>query len=334
MKEYLNQLINKQDLTALQMDEAMNKIMDGSVSPIQVAAFLSALETKQPTITEIASASKVMRSKAKQVEYDGTLIDIVGTGGDGLHLFNISTTSSFVVAGCGVKVAKHGNRGVSSKSGAADVLEALGITISMEVDTVKNYLDTCNMAFIFAQNYHTSMKNVGPIRKELGMKTIFNILGPLTNPSNIDTFVIGAYTKELVDILIEVYKQLGIKKAVVYHGDSSMDEVSLTGPTYMKVLNNGNIETMIIDPKDYGFEYCSIEDIKGDTPEVNASIVEGILKGEITGPKKDIVLLNSAVALYACRAVDSIEEGLIKANESISSGSAYKVLSMLRGGNA
>lgn len=326
LQTYIQKTMNHQNLSEYEMKHAMEVMMEGSASPIQVSGLLTSLATKGESPKEIAVASKVMLEKAVSIETDVlNTIDIVGTGGDGLHTFNISTTCAFVLAGAGMNVAKHGNRGVSSKSGAADVLEALGANIHTTPNKVNALLKKNGIAFLFAQNYHLSMKNVALIRKELSVKTLFNILGPLTNPIRPQTYVIGAYDQKTADLMIEVYKELDVKNAVVFHGDSHMDEVSLTGPTTLQFLKNGHIEKIVITPEQFGFKCCCIEELIGGDRYENAKILLSILQGE-KGPKRDIVLLNCGVALYCAGKANSIGEGIIKAKESIDSKQALNKL--------
>lgn len=326
LKEYIVKTINKENLTDLEMEQAMNLIMDGKVAPMQVASLLTALEAKGMTPQEIAAAATVMIKKSATVKTNVTdIIDIVGTGGDKLDLFNISTASSLVIAGAGLNIAKHGNHGVSSKCGSADVLESLGVNIRMSKDVATKMLESIGITFLYAPTYHSSMKNVAPIRRDIKIKTMFNILGPLTNPIRPTSYVIGAYSDEIAQTMINVYKELGVKRAVVFHGDSHMDEVSLTGPTKLYILENDVIKTMTIKPEDFGFNCCELEELIGGTPEENAKIIMDILTGQPSS-KRDIVVLNSAVAMYCSGIVNNIEDGIQKACESIDSKKALNKL--------
>ena len=323
LKKYIKKISEQIDLTSKEMEDAMNIIMDGSASKEQVSAFLIGMRMKKESPKEIAAGAKVMVQKATPLHSNASnVLDIVGTGGDCLNTFNISTTSSFVLCGAGVNVAKHGNRGVSSKSGSADTLEALDVNISIPPEKARYLLEHVGITFLFAQVYHESMRHVGPVRKELGIKTMFNILGPLSNPAQPDTYVIGAYNKEMADIMIRVYKELGTKNAVVVHGDSGMDEVSLTGPTYITELKDDDIISYTITPEEFGLKRCRIEDLIGGEKEENAQIFLDILQGK-QGAKRDIVVLNSALALYAHKHVNSIQEGVTLAQQSIDTKAAY-----------
>lgn len=326
LKPYIRKISEGQDLNRQEMKEAMELIMDGSVSKEQVSAFLVAMKMKKETPVEIAAGARVMVEKATPLPiHRQGVVDIVGTGGDCLNTFNISTTSSFVLCGAGLSVAKHGNRGVSSKSGSADTLEALNINIDLPPAQASYLLETIGITFLFAQTYHQSMRHVGPVRKELGIKTMFNILGPLTNPARPDTYVIGAYNEEMADVMVHVYQELGVSNAVVVHGHSGMDEVSMTGPTIIHELRDGSITTYTIRPEDYGMSCCQLNELVGGDSKENAQILMDILQGE-RGAKRDAVLLNSALALYASKKAATIQEGLTLAKESIDSKAALHKL--------
>lgn len=330
LKKYIKKISENIDLSSEEMIEAMNIIMDGIASKEQVSAFLVAMKMKKESPIEIAAGAKVMINKATHlISKDNNILDIVGTGGDCLNTFNISTTSSFVLCGAGVKVAKHGNRGVSSKSGSADTLEALGVNIILAPDKASYLLENVGITFLFAQVYHQSMANVGPIRRELGIKTMFNILGPLSNPANISTYVIGAYNKEMADTMIRVYKELNVKNAIVVHGDCGMDEVSLTGPTYITEIKNNEILSYYIKPEDYGLDRCELSELVGGDSQDNAQILLDILNGKPSA-KADAVILNSALALYAHKVVDSIQQGIAIAKESIESKSALNKFNLFK----
>lgn len=328
IKEAIVKIVDKQDLTYDEAYAVMNEIMSGETSPTQNAAFLAALSTKSTTaetIDEIAGCAAAMRSHALKVEHDGEVLEIVGTGGDGAHSFNISTTSAMVIAAGGVKVAKHGNRAASSKSGAADCLEALGININLEPEKCTDLLQTIGICFLFAQKYHTSMKYVGAIRKELGIRTVFNILGPLTNPASPSMMLLGVYNKALVEPLARVLNNLGVKRAMVVYGMDKMDEISASSETFVCELNNGDYKSYTIKPEDFGLASCTKEDLVGGTPEENAQITLAILKGE-KGPKRNAVLLNSGAALYIGGKADSLADGVKLAAELIDSGKALAKL--------
>ena len=328
IKEAIVKIVDKQDLTYDEAYAVMNEIMSGETSPTQNAAFLAALSTKSTTaetIDEIAGCAAAMRSHALKVEHDGEVLEIVGTGGDGAHSFNISTTSAMVIAAGGVKVAKHGNRAASSRSGAADCLEALGININLEPEKCTDLLRTIGICFLFAQKYHTSMKYVGAIRRELGIRTVFNILGPLTNPASPSMMLLGVYNKALVEPLARVLNNLGVKRAMVVYGMDKMDEISASSETFVCELNNGNYKSYTIKPEDFGLASCTKEDLVGGTPEENAQITLAILKGE-KGPKRNAVLLNSGAALYIGGKADSLADGVKLAAELIDSGKALAKL--------
>lgn len=330
LKKYIKKVMERQDLQADEMRDAMEIIMEGKASNEQIASFLTAMRMKKESPIEIAAGASVMVQKAKPLPTGNLrLLDIVGTGGDCLNTFNISTTSAFVLCGAGVYIAKHGNRGVSSKSGSADTLEAMRVNIDLPPDIASALLQEVGITFLFAQTYHESMRFVGPVRKELGMKTMFNILGPLTNPARPSTYVIGAYNKEMADIMIRVYKELHVENAIVVYGDSGMDEVSMTGPTYVTQLRNENITSFTITPEEYGFRRCSLTDLVGGDCLENGNIMMDILNGA-PGPKRDAVLFNSALALYAHECVDSIAQGIQKAKESIDSGLAMQKFHQFR----
>lgn len=323
LKKYIKKISEHTDLTPEEMEDAMNIIMDGKAGSEQVSAFLIGMRMKKESPMEIAAGARVMMNKATPLNSNvHDILDIVGTGGDCLNTFNISTTSSFVLCGAGVSIAKHGNRGVSSKAGSADTLEALDVNISIPPEKASRLLEEVGITFLFAQVYHRSMRHVGPIRKELGIKTMFNILGPLSNPARPDTYVIGAYNKEMADIMIRVYKELGVQNAVVVHGDSGMDEVSMTGETYVTEIVNNDIVSYTIAPEDFGMKRCELKELVGGDPKENAAILLDILQGK-KGARRDAVVLNSALALYAHKKADSILEGVHMAEESIDSSAAY-----------
>ncbi|WP_296962421.1 anthranilate phosphoribosyltransferase [uncultured Dialister sp.] len=330
IKEAIQKIVRKGDLSYKEAYDVMNEIMNGETTATQNAAFLAALSTKSTkaeTIDEISGCAAAMREHATPVPHPGMeVLEIVGTGGDRSNSFNISTTAAFVVAAGGVKVAKHGNRAASSKCGTADVQEALGADISQDPKKALDMLKKVGMCFLFAQKYHAAMKYVGPIRKELGFRTVFNILGPLTNPANPDYFLLGVYDAYLVEPVAKVLDRLGVKKAVVVHGMDCLDEVSPSAPTLVCELKNGYYRTSEIKPEDFGLICGKKEELVGGTPEENAEITKGILSGKIQGTKRNAVLLNAGLALYAAGAVKTMAEGVKKAAELIDSGAAYKTM--------
>lgn len=325
IREATSKLIEKQNLSYNEAAGVINEIMEGKTSHMQTAAFLAALSTKGETIEEITACAAAMREHALPLKHHMDLLEIVGTGGDGAKSFNISTTSSLVIASGGVKVAKHGNRAASSKSGAADCLEALGVNISLEPEKCLRLLDDIGICFLFAQKYHTSMKYVGPVRKELGVRTIFNILGPLTNPAFANMQVMGVYSAALVEPMAQVLSNLGVKRGMVVYGQDKLDEISMSSPTTICEFQNGKLNTYVITPEDFGFQTCSKEDLKGGTPEENAQITLDILKGQ-PGPKRGAVLLNAGAGLYIAGKADTFAEGVKLAASLIDSGAAMAKL--------
>lgn len=322
----IHRIIDGQDLSFEAAKEVMNEIMSGETSPAQLAAFLTGLRMKGETIDEITACATVMREKALKLTPDFPVIDIVGTGGDEAGTFNISTTSAFVVAAGGVPVAKHGNRSVSSKSGAADVLERLGVNLALTPDQSLKILEDTGMCFLFAQAYHSSMKYVGPVRKELGIRTIFNILGPLTNPAGATMQLLGVYDRKLVEPLAKVLSNLGVKRGLVVCGSDGLDEATITGPTHVCEIRFGKLVPYDITPEQFGLNPCSLSDLTGGSPEENAQITRDILNGSLKGPKRDIVLLNSALSLYLGIDDCTILECIKMAGELIDSGKAYERL--------
>lgn len=307
----------------------MNEIMSGETSPTQNAAFLAALSTKSTkaeTIDEIAGCAAAMRDHALKVPHDMDVLEIVGTGGDNAHSFNISTTSALVIAASGVKVAKHGNRAASSLCGTADCLEALGVNLDLSPEKCVELLKKIGICFFFAQKYHTSMKYVGPIRKELGIRTVFNILGPLTNPASPNMQLLGVYDASLVEPLARVLTSLGVKSGMVVYGTDKLDEISASAPTLVCEFRDGNYKTYTITPEQFGFTSCKKEDLVGGTPTENAAITLGILKGGDKGPKRNAVLLNAGAALYIAGKADSFENGIKLAGELIDNGAALAKL--------
>lgn len=333
IKEAIIKVVNKGDLTYDEAYQVMNEIMNGETSQIQNAAFLAALATKSTkaeTVDEISGCAAAMREHALKVEHDLDVLEIVGTGGDGAHSFNISTTSAFVLAAAGVKVAKHGNRAASSNSGAADCLEALGVNINLEPVKCRELLETVGISFFFAQKYHTSMKYVGAIRKELGIRTVFNILGPLTNPAHPVYQVLGVYDESLAVPLAKVLMSLGVKKGVVVYGQDKLDEISVSAPTTVCDFENGRYNTYVIKPEDFGIQRGKKEDIVGGTPSENAEITVGILSGTLTGPKRDIVMLNAGAGLYAAGKAATLAEGVWLAGDILDSKAGLAKLEELK----
>ena len=328
IKEAIIKIVDKQDLTYDEAYTVINEIMSGETSPTQNAAFLAALSTKSTkaeTTDEIAGCAAAMRSHALKVEHDMDVMEIVGTGGDGANSFNISTTSALVAAAGGVKIAKHGNRAASSKCGTADCLEALGVNIDLSPEKCVELLEKVGICFFFAQKYHTSMKYVGSIRKELGIRTVFNILGPLTNPASPTRQLLGVYDKSLVEPLARVLTNLGVKRGMVVYGLDKMDEISASSSSLICEFNQGEYRTYTITPEDYGIDTCKKEELVGGTPEENAAITISILKGE-KGPKRNAVLLNAGAALYIAEKAESFADGIKLAEELIDSGKALEML--------
>ena len=330
IKEAIVKIVNKQDLTYDEAYAVMNEIMSGETTVTQNAAFLAALSTKSTkaeTIVEIAGCAAAMRDHATKVETNMDLFEIVGTGGDNAHSFNISTTSALVCAAGGMKVAKHGNRAASSKSGTADCLEALGVNIQQSPEKCLELLKEVGMCFFFAQKYHTSMKYVGAIRKELGFRTVFNILGPLTNPGSPKMQLLGVYDEYLVETLAQVLINLGVKRGMVVYGQDKLDEISMSAPTTVCEFKDGWFKSYVITPEEFGFERCEKSDLEGGTPEENAQITRNILKGE-KGHKRNAVLMNAGAALYIGGKAETMKEGIALAAEIIDSGKALKTLEM------
>ena len=331
IKEAIVKIVNKEDLTYDEAYTVMNEIMSGETTATQNAAFLAALSTKSAkaeTTDEIAGCAAAMRSHAIKVETGMDILEIVGTGGDNAKSFNISTTSALVAAAGGVKVAKHGNRAASSLSGTADCLEALGVNIQQDPEKCVELLKEVGMCFFFAQKYHTSMKYVGSIRKELGFRTVFNILGPLTNPASPTMQLLGVYDDYLVEPLAKVLSSLGVKRGMVVYGMDKLDEISLSAPTKVCEIKDGWYKTKVITPEEFGFERCSKDDLKGGTPKENAEITRAILNGE-KGHKRNAVLLNAGAALYIAGKANDMKDGVKLAAELIDSGKAKATLEKL-----
>lgn len=328
LKEFISKVADKQSLTESEMAYAMGIIMDGKATPAQIASFITALRMKGETVEEITGAARIMRERALRVRCSApVIIDTCGTGGDGTHTFNISTLAALISVGAGLTVAKHGNRSVSSKCGSADVLKELGVNIEAPLPVIEECLEKIGIAFLFAPNLHTAMKYaIGP-RREIGIRTVFNILGPLTNPAFTNAQVVGVYSPDLTETIAQVLGKLGNRKAMVVHGDG-LDEITLCGETKISEYIDGEVKTFKIRPEDFGFRKCSIEDLKGGDPSVNAQIMISLLKGE-KGPRRDITLLNAGAALYIGGKVRNIEEGIKLAAEIIDSGAALNKLNQL-----
>lgn len=331
IKEAIVKIVNKEDLTYDEAYTVMNEIMNGETSPTQNSAFLAALSTKSAkaeTTEEIAGCAAAMRSHAEKVETGTDVFEIVGTGGDNAGSFNISTTAAIIAAAGGMKVAKHGNRAASSNSGTADCLEALGVNINQSPKRCVELLNEVGMCFFFAQKYHTSMKYVGAIRRELGFRTVFNILGPLTNPASPSMQLLGVYDSYLVEPLAQVLINLGVKRGMVVYGTDKLDEISLSSPTKICEIKDGWFKSYTIKPEDFGFERCCKEELKGGTPAENAQITKKILSGK-QGHKRNAVLLNAGASLYIGGKASNMKEGIAMAQELIDSGKALTTLEKL-----
>jgi anthranilate phosphoribosyltransferase len=330
IKEAIAKVVEKRDLTEGEMVDVMDQIMGGEATPAQVAAFITALRMKGETVAEITGAARVMRSRATPIRVGAdldidrdeinaereTILDTCGTGGSGTKTFNVSTAVAFVVAGCGIKVAKHGNRSISSACGSADVLEQLGVNLEISPETVEQCIDKIGVGFLFAPALHGAMKHaIGP-RREVGIRTIFNILGPLTNPAGADRQVLGVYQESLVEPMANVLNELGCKRGFIVHGLDGMDEITMTGPTRVAEIRDGAVSVSTIEPEDFGLTRCRLEELQGGDAVRNAAIVTGILDGEV-GPHREIVLINAAHALVAAGIADDVADGLVKAAASI-----------------
>ena len=326
IKEAIIKLSKKQDLAYAEAEAVMDEIMSGQATPVQMSAYLTALALKGETIDEITASAAGMRAHCIKLLHNLDVLEIVGTGGDGSNSFNISTTSSLVIAAGGVPVAKHGNRAASSKSGAADVLETLGVKITLTPERSAEILKKINICFLFAQNYHIAMKYVAPIRKELGIRTVFNILGPLSNPAGANMELMGVYDQSLVEPLAQVMANLGVNRGMVVYGQDSLDELSMCAPTSVCEIRDGKFTSYEITPEQFGYERCEKGALTGGTPAENAEITKAILKGEEKGPKRQAVCLNAGAALYIAGKAASIEEGVKLAESLIDSGAALKKL--------
>ncbi len=328
VKKCIEILIEKKDLSAEQMRKAMEEIMDGNADSAVIGAFLSLLRCKGETVEEITAAASVMRDKSEKISIEGDLLDTCSTGGTGINHFNISTAASFVAAGCGLKVAKHGNRAVSGRCGSADVLEKLGVCIQLPPHQVKKCIEKAGIGFLFAPIFHRAMKNVAVPRRELGIRTVFNILGPLTNPAGASFQLLGVFDAELAEPLARVLGNLGVKKAMVVHGAGGMDEVSLAGPSLVCELKEGDVRRYEIGPDDFGLKRSGIDEIAGGNAEINALAIKKILKGE-KGAFRDIVLANTSAALVTAGRAENFKDGVEIARCSLDSGSALKKLKEL-----
>ncbi|MCD8346364.1 MAG: anthranilate phosphoribosyltransferase [Lachnospiraceae bacterium] len=326
IKEAIIKLTNKQDLTYDEAEAVMLEIMSGEASDVQISSYLTALAMKGETIDEITASAVGMRAKGIHLLHEMDVLEIVGTGGDKANSFNISTTASLVIAAGGVPVAKHGNRAASSKCGAADVLEALGVKISLSPEKCLELIKKINICFLFAQTYHTAMRFVGPVRKELGIRTIFNILGPLSNPAGANMELMGVYDESIVEPLARVLNNLGVTSGMVVYGQDKLDEISMSSPTTVCEIRNGQYTSYVLTPEQFGYERCAKEELVGGTPEENAAITRAILNGTDRGPKRQAVCLNAGGALYIAGKAATIEEGVRMAERLIDDGSANKVL--------
>uniref|UniRef100_UPI003FED5AD3 anthranilate phosphoribosyltransferase n=1 Tax=Agathobacter sp. TaxID=2021311 RepID=UPI003FED5AD3 len=336
MKEILSKLVAGNDLTKEEAMKAQEMILSGEATQSQIACFLTALRMKGETLDEITGLAMVLRDKANTISPKvDNYVDFVGTGGDCTYSFNISTTSAFVVAAAGVPVAKHGNRSISSKSGAGDVLEALGVNISADPDVVEKCVEEVGIGFMFAPHFNPAMKYVGPVRKEMGIRTVFNILGPLSNPSRAKAMVVGVYSPSLTEVIAGTMANLDVKRGFVVSGEDNMDEFTLTGSSTVSEIKDGKVETYEITPEQFGLKRCKIEDLQGGDGTVNAQITKDILSGKERGAKREIVLLNAGAALYIGGKAESIEEGIRIAGETIDSGKAMETLeAMVKATNA
>lgn len=325
IQQAIYNILNREDLSLDMTKAVMEEIMSGNATNAQIAAFITALRMKGETIDEITACAMIMRKFGLKLRHEGDVLDIVGTGGDEAFTFNISTVSSLIISAAGIPVAKHGNRSVSSKCGSADVLEALGVKIDIPVEKSEQILKEIGICFLFAPLYHSSMKYAAPVRKELGVRTIFNILGPLSSPANANLTLLGVYDEKLVEPMARVLANLGVKRAMVVHGHDGLDEVSLCARTTVCEVNEGRLNSFFLDPHQFGFTYCKPEDLVGGDPTVNADIARRILSGE-KGPKRDIVLLNSAVCLYMSYNNITLRECVRMAADIIDSGKAMEQL--------
>lgn len=331
MKEFINKLVEGKDLEGKEAEDAMQCIMSGNATQAQIGSFLTALRVKGETVEEISSCARVMRKFASTIkpEVKGALVDTCGTGGDKIKTFNISTIASFVVAGAGIAVAKHGNRSVTSKAGSADVLEALGVKVDLEPKKVEECIEEVGIGFMFAPVFHGAMKHaIGP-RREMGIRTVFNILGPLTNPANANAQLLGVFDGRLTETLAFVLRDLGVDRALVVHGTDGLDEISTIGPTKMSELKDSRVSTYELTPEEVGIERTGVKDLQGGDAAYNAELAAGILKSKIRGAKRDIVALNAGAGIYVGGMAETLKEGIKIAEGSIDSGRAYEKLNAL-----
>lgn len=328
IKEAIKKAVQHENLSYKTVEAVMDEIMCGKASPIQISAFLTAMTIKGETIDEITASAAGMRKHCIPLLHQMDVLEIVGTGGDQSNSFNISTTSSLVVSAAGVPVAKHGNRAASSQCGAADVLEALGVNITISPEHSKKILEQIGLCFLFAQSYHTAMKYVAPVRRELGIRTIFNVLGPLANPAKANMQLLGVYNEELVEPMAHVLAKLGVKQAMVVYGQDGLDEISMSAPTSVCEVRNGIVHSYVIQPEQFGFERCSKQDLVGGSPEENAKITRDILSGKKSA-KRDTILLNSGAALYLANPELTLQQAISLAEKTIDSGKALQQLEKL-----
>lgn len=330
MKEAIQKVVNRQNLTQEEAQKAMNLMLSGQASQAQIGAFLTALRMKGETLEELTGFASVLKQKAEHIApHVSGYVDLVGTGGDRTFTFNVSTTAALVAAGAGLPIAKHGNRSISSKSGAGDVLESLGVNILADPDKVEKCVEEAGIGFMFAPNFNKSMKYVGQARNEMGVRSVFNVLGPLANPSDAKCMVVGVYDPSLTELMAKAMSLLGVENGFVVSGEDHMDEFTLTGKTTVSEIKNGKVSTYQVSPEQFGLKCASLEDLQGGDGAQNAAITKAILKGEEKGPKRDIVLLNAGATLYAGGKAGSIQEGIRLAAESIDSGKAYGGLKKL-----
>ena len=322
IKEAILKLSRRENLSYGEAEAVMNEIMDGQASPVQMSAYLTALSMKGETIDEITASAAGMRAHCIKLLHDMDVLEIVGTGGDGANTFNISTTSALVIAAGGVTIVKHGNRAASSKCGAADVLEALGVTITLPPERSTELLEKIGICFLFAQNYHIAMKYVAPIRRELGIRTVFNILGPLSNPAGANMELMGVYDEQLVEPLARVMANLGVKRGMVVYGRDRLDEISMSAETTVCEVQDGSFKTYAVSPEQFGYARCGKEELAGGSPADNAAITRAILDGREQGPKRGAVCMNAGAAFYLAGKAGSLEAGVRLAEKMIDSGAA------------
>ncbi len=333
MKELIAKVVEGGRLSPEEAEKAMEMIMSGSATPAQIAGFLVALRMRGEAAEELAAFARVMRRFSAKINprVEGRLVDTCGTGGDGMSTFNISTTSAFVVAGAGVCVAKHGNRGVSSGSGSADMLEALGVRIDLPPQEVERCIESLGIGFMFAPVFHSAMKHALGPRREIGIRTVFNLLGPLTNPAGAQAQVLGVYGESVVELVAGALQGLGTEHALVVHGEPGMDELSVCGSTKVAEVRRGRVEVYQLEPEEFGFSRAELEELRGGTPEENAELAVEVLSGRVEGPKREVVLLNAGAAVYVGGRAKSIASGISLAERSIDSGRALEKLEALRG---